>query len=259
MPILDGLSARVNVSIEDARITINEGQVEFDVPRVLVAIPREDCTEITRRVIPAELSLPEVEFGLGQRVSCQIWNLRAVELHYDANEIHFQVRPEYRVTLDQNLPVLGWKRVGTISGQVNVPGLVRLRLANPGASLPEVGIHYEVVPGEPDILNVPDWAETTFRPGGQTIRDKIREALTRQELIHPFRRFAGSESMQRVRVQELIMTTDATSVRLDFAVLGQVEHTSSVSRSNLVPADSSNNGEHEQGQPGCQSGSEDAA
>jgi hypothetical protein len=224
MPILDGLSARVSISIEDARITINRGQVEFDVPRVQVAIPREDCTEITRRVIPEEFSLPAMEFGLGQRVSCQIWNLRAVELNYNANEIHFQAEPEYRVELDQNLPVLGWKRVGTISGQVKVPGLVRLSLENPGACLPEVGIRYEVIPGEPDILNIPDWAETTFRPGGQTIRDKIRQALTRQELICPFRRLTGSESLQRVRVRDLIMTTDTTSVRLDFAVLGEVEH-----------------------------------
>ena len=54
-----------------------------------------------------------------------------------------------------------------------------------------MGICYEIIPGVPNILNIPDWAETSFKPDGQTIRDKIRELLTRQELIRPFNRFAA--------------------------------------------------------------------
>ena len=67
------------------------------------------------------------------------------------------------------------EKVAAITGKVEVPGLIRFRLANPGAALPDVEIAYEIVPGIPNILNIPDWAETTFRPDGQNLRDKIRE------------------------------------------------------------------------------------
>ena len=107
------------------------------------------------------------------------------------------MQPKYRVELHQHLPVLGWKRIAAISGKVDVPGLIRFRLDNPGAPLPEVGIRYEIIPGVPNILNIPDWAETSFKPDGQTIRDKIRELLTRQELIRPFSRFAGAALCSR--------------------------------------------------------------
>ena len=87
-----------------------------------------------------------------------------------------------------------------------------------------MGICYEIIPGVPNILNIPDWAETSFKPDGQTIRDKIRELLTRQELIRPFSRFGGAAVLQQVRIQELTMSTDETCVRLDFAIVAQVEH-----------------------------------
>ena len=141
-------------------------------------------------------------------------------MNYDGPQVHFQVQPSYRVQLDQKLPGLGWKKVAAISGKVDVPGLIRLRLHNPGAALPEVRIACDIVPGEPNILNIPDWAETTFRPDGQNLRDKIREILARQELVEPFIHFAGDSVLQQVRIQELSMSSDETSVRLDFAVLG---------------------------------------
>jgi hypothetical protein len=189
-----------------------------------VAIPREDCTELTRRMMPERFAFPAMEFGLGQRITGLVSNLRGVELNYEGNEIHFKSQPKYRVELHQRLPVIGWKKIAAISGQVDVPGLIRFRLDNPGAPLPEVEICYEIVPGVPNILNIPDWAETTFKPDGQTIRDKIRELLTRQELIRPFSRFAGAAVLQQVRIQELTMSTDETWVRLDFAIVAQVEH-----------------------------------
>jgi hypothetical protein len=224
MANLEGLSARFDVAIQDARVTITGGQMEIHVPRIQVVIPREDCTEVTRRLMPEGIPFPTMEFGLGQRITGRVSNLQDVELHYEGNEVHFQARPGYRIQLDQKLPGLGWRKVAAMSGKVDVPGLIRLRLDNPGAALPDVRIAYEIVPGVPDVLNLPDWAETTFRPDGQNLRDKIREILSRQELISPFTRFAGDAVLQQVRIQELSMSTDETSVRLDFAVLAQVEH-----------------------------------
>lgn len=224
MAAIEGLSARINVAIEDARITISGGQVDIDVPRIKVALPRDDCTKLTRQMMPEGFAFPAMEFGLGQRITGRVSNLRGVELHYDGNEIHFQARPTYRVQLDQKLPGLGWKKIAAISGKVEVPGLIRFRLANPGAALPDVEIAYEIVPGVPNILNIPDWAETTFKPDGQNFRDKIRELLSRQELIRPFSRFAGAAVLHRVRIQALTMSTDEFCVRLDFAVVAQVEH-----------------------------------
>ena len=218
------LSARINVLIEASRITISGGQVDIDVPRITVALPQEDCTELTRRMMPEGFAFPAMEFGLGQRITGRVSHLRGIELHYDGNEIHFQARPSYRVQLDQKLPGLGWKKIAAISGKVEVPGLIRFRLSNPGAALPDVEIAYEIVPGVPNILNIPDWAETTFKPDGQNLRDKIREVLSRQELIRPFARFAGAAVLQRVHIQSLTMSTDESSVRLDFAVVAQVEH-----------------------------------
>jgi hypothetical protein len=224
MANLEGFSAQIDVSIQDARVTFDSGQMEIHVPRIRLAIPRQDCTEVTRRIMPESIALPSMPFGLGQRITCKIANLREVELHFDGNEIHFQACPSYRVQLDQKLPKLGWRKLAAISGKVDVPGLIRLRLDNPGAALPDVRIAYEIVPGVPNILNIPDWAETTFRPDGQNLRDKIREILSRQELISPFSRFAGAAVFHQVRIQELSLSTDETSVRLDFAVLAQVEH-----------------------------------
>jgi len=224
MAAIEGLTARVTVSIQDARVAIAGGQLDLDVPRIQVAIPREDCTALTRRMMPERFAFPAMEFGLGQRITGLVSNLRGVELDYEGNEIHFKAQPKYRVELHQHLPVLGWKRIAAISGKVDVPGLIRFRLDNPGAPLPEVGICYEIIPGVPNILNIPDWAETSFKPDGQTIRDKIRELLTRQELIRPFSRFADAAVLQQVRIQELTMSTDETCVRLDFAIVVQVEH-----------------------------------
>ncbi|MBV8128930.1 MAG: hypothetical protein JO114_14880 [Planctomycetaceae bacterium] len=224
MVAIEGLTARVTVSIQDARVAIAGGQLDLDVPRIQVAIPREDCTALTRRMMPERFAFPAMEFGLGQRITGLVSNLRGVELDYEGNEIHFKAQPKYRVELHQHLPVLGWKRIAAISGKVDVPGLIRFRLDNPGAPLPEVGICYEIIPGVPNILNIPDWAETSFKPDGQTIRDKIRELLTRQELIRPFSRFADAAVLQQVRIQELTMSTDETCVRLDFAIVVQVEH-----------------------------------
>ncbi len=226
MTTIEGLTARVTVSIQDARISIAEGQVEFDVPRIQVMIPREDCTELTRRMMPERVSFPAMEFGLGQRIKGHVSGLRGIELDYDGNEIHFRSQPKYRVELHQKLPVVGWKKIAAISGKVDVPGLIRFRLENPGAALPEIGICYEIVPGVPNILNIPDWAESTFKPDGQTLPNKIREVLTRQELIHPFKKFAGAAVLQRVQIHELTMSTDETNVRLDLAIVAQVEHES---------------------------------
>jgi hypothetical protein len=200
---IEGLTARVTVSIQDARVTIAGGQVDLDAPRIQVAIPREDCTELTRRMMPERFAFPAMEFGLGQRITGLVSNLRGVEILYEGNEIHFKSLPKYHVELQQHLPLVGWKKIAAISGKVDVPGLIRIRLDNPGAALPEVKICFEIVPGVPNILNIPDWAETTFKPDGQTIRDKIRELLTRQELIRPFSRFAGAAVLQQVRIQDL--------------------------------------------------------
>lgn len=224
MAQLEGLSARIDISIQDARVTFAGGQMEIHIPRIQVAIPRDDCTEVTRRMMPENIVFPAMEFGLGQRITGRVSNLHAVKLSYDGNEIHFQARPSYRVQLDQKLPGLGWRKVAAISGKMDVPGLIRLSLHNPGAALPDACIAYEIVPGVPDVLNIPDWAETTFRPDGKNLRDLIREILSRQELLCPFSRFAGDAALQQVQIQELSMSTDATFVRLDFAVLAQVEH-----------------------------------
>ena len=224
MATIEGLTARVTVSIQDARVTLTGGQVELDVPRIQVSIPREDCAELTRRMMPERVTFPAMEFGLGQRIKGQVSNIRAVDLDYEGNEIHFKSQPKYRVELQQNLPVLGWKKIAAISGKVDVPGLIRFRLENPGAALADVGICYEIIPGVPNVLNIPDWAETSFKPDGLTIRDKIRELLTRQQLIHPFSRFAGAPILQQVRIQELTMSTSDTCVLLDFAIVAQVEH-----------------------------------
>jgi hypothetical protein len=224
MVAIEGLTARISVTIQDARITIAGGQVGVDVPRIQVSIPQEDCTEVTRRMIPEGFPFPPIEFGLGQRITGRVSNLREVALRYDGNEIHFQARPSYRVQLDQKLPALGWKKIAAISGKVDVPGLVRFRLDNPGAALPDVGIYYEIIPGVPNIHNFPDWAETSLKSDGQSLRSKIQEHLSRQELIHPFSRFAGTTVLQQVRIQELTMSTDPSTVRLDFAVSAQVEH-----------------------------------
>jgi hypothetical protein len=221
MAALHGLSARIRLLMQDARISFSEGLVDIDVPRIEVAIPREDCANVTRRMIPEGFALTS-RFGIGQRVTAKVSKLHQVEMDFQGNEIHFQAQPDYRLQLDQRLPALGWRKLAAIKGKVQVPGLVRFRLENPGASLPEVAICCEVIPGTPDVLNPPDWAETTFKPSGQTIRNRIREALNRQELIRPFARFAGSELLQKVQVQELLLATDATHVRLEFAVVAQV-------------------------------------
>ena len=133
MAAIEGLTARVTVSIQDARVTIAGGQLDLDVPRIQVAIPREDCTELTRRMMPERFAFPAMEFGLGQRITGLVSNLRGVELDYEGNEIHFKAQPKYRVELHQHLPVLGWKKIAAISGKVDVPGLIRFRLDNPGA------------------------------------------------------------------------------------------------------------------------------
>jgi hypothetical protein len=224
MPTLDGLSARVTLAINDARIAITGSQVELEFPRIRVSIPREDCTDLTRRIMPAGLDIPTLEFGLRQRVHGKVSNLRELTLDYDSNGIHFVVKPKYRVALEQNLPVLGWKTIATIGGKVNVPGSIWFRLDNPGAALPGVEISYEIVPGEPDILNLPDWAEKTLKSGGQTIRDTIREAVARRERIRPFNRFTGVAALEQVRIHELTMSTDETCVHLDFSVEAQVDH-----------------------------------
>jgi hypothetical protein len=224
MPSLEGLAARVTLVIEDARISITNGMVDIVVPRILVAIPRQDCTEVARRLLPDSFTLPEVEFGIGQQVTGRISGLRQVELDFQGNEIHFRARPHYRLQLRQRLPLVGRKTIATIKGQVDVPGSVRFLLEKPEVPLPEVAICCELTPGVPDVLNIPDWAETTFRPGGQTIRDAIRQQLSRRELIRPFSRFAGVSPLQRVYVHELTLSTDATCVQLTFAVQAAVEH-----------------------------------
>src|SRR4051812_9761590 len=223
MPTLDGLSARIAIAIHDARIAITGSQVGIEFPRIRVSIPREDCTDLTRRVMPEGLDIPAFEFGLGQRVHGAVSNLRELTLNYDSNGIHFVVQPDYRVTLEQNLPLLGWKKIGTISGKVNVPGSIWFRLDNPGAALPEVEISYEIVPGDPDILNIPDWAETMLKSGGQSLRDTIRESLTWEERIRPFGRFAGVSPLEQVQIHEVTTSSDETWVHLDFSVAAQVE------------------------------------
>ena len=134
------------------------------------------------------------------------------------------MQPDYRVTLEQNLPVLGWKRIGTLGGKVNVPGTIWFRLDNPGVALPEVEISYEIIPGDPDILNIPDWAETMFKSGGQSIRDTIRESITWKERIRPFSRFAGVAALEQVQIRELTTSSDETCVHFDFSVAAQLEH-----------------------------------
>jgi hypothetical protein len=224
MPTLDGLSARISIAIQDARISIADNQVGIEFPRIRASIPRGDCTDITRRVMPEGFDIPAFEFGLGQRVQGAVSSLRELALNYDSNGIHFLVRPDYRVTLEQNLPVLGWKRIGTISGKVSIPGSIWFRLDNPGAALPEVEISYEIVPGDPDILNIPDWAETMFKSGGQSLRDTIRSSLTWKERIRPFGRFSGVSALEQVQIHEMSTSSDETWVHLDFSVAAQVEH-----------------------------------
>jgi hypothetical protein len=175
-------------------------------------------------LIPDSFAIPAVEFGIGQQVVGKISGLRQVELDFEGNQIHFRARPHYQLQLRQQLPIVGPKRIASIRGQVDVPGTIRFLLEKPGVPLPEVGISCELIPGVPDVLNIPDWAETTFKPGGQSIRDAIRQQLTRRELIRPFGRFAGVAQLQRVSIQELILSTDENSVRLNFAVQAIVEH-----------------------------------
>jgi hypothetical protein len=220
----EDLVARITILIQDARIKVGGGQIGIDFPSIEVVLSRDDCTELTRRMLPGKLAFPPVKFGLGQRIIGRVSNLREIALDYAGNEIHFHACPDYRVQLDQKLPGLGWRKVAAISGKVDVPGLIRFRLNNPGAALPDVEICYEIVPGVPDVLNIPDWAETTFKPDGKNLRDKIRELLTRQELIRPFARFGEAAVLRRVQIRELTMSTDPESVRLDFAVVAQVEH-----------------------------------
>jgi hypothetical protein len=222
MPTLDGISVRITIAIDNARIAVTGNQVELEFPRIRVSIPRDDCTDLTRRVMPMGLEIPTLEFGLGQRVHGKVSNLRELSLNYDSNGIHFVVKPKYRVALEQNLPVLGWKKIATIGGKVKVPGTIWFRLDNPGAALPEVEISYEIVPGEPDILNLPDWAEKTLKSGGQTIRDTIRDAVTRRERIRPFGRFTGVATLEQVKIHALTISTDDTCVHLDFSVEAQV-------------------------------------
>jgi hypothetical protein len=224
MPTLDGLSARITIAIQDARIAIKDNQLGIEFPQIRVSMPREDCTDISRRIIPESFDIPRFEFGLGQRARGKVSNLRKLDLNYDADGIHFRVEPNYRVTLEQKVPVLGWKRLATIRGKVSVPGSIRFHLENPGAALPEVEISYEVVPGDPDILNIPDWAETTLKAGGQSIRDAIRDSIARHEQIRPFDRFAGVSVLEQVQIHELTLSTDDTCVHLDFSVEARVEH-----------------------------------
>jgi hypothetical protein len=174
--------------------------------------------------MPARFAFPAVEFGLGQRISGLVSNLRGVDLHYEGNEMPFESQPKYRVELHQKLPVLGRRKIATISGKIDVPGMIRFRLSNPGVPLPKAEIRYEIIPSVPNVLNIPDWAETTFKPDGQAIRNKFRELLTRQELIRPFSRFAGAAVLEHVRIRELTMSTDSTCVRLELAVVARVEH-----------------------------------
>ena len=216
--------ARIAILIQGAQIKLGGGQIAIDVPSIEVVLPREDCTEITRRMMPGKLTFPPVVFGLGQRITGRVSNLREIALDYAGNEIHFHARPNYRVQLDQKLPALGWKKVAAISGKIEIPGLIRFRLNNPGAPLPDVEICYEIVPGVPDILNIPDWAETTFKPEGKNLRDTIRELLSRQQLIRPFAHFGEAAVLRQVQIRELTMTTDPESVHLDFAVAAQMEH-----------------------------------
>jgi hypothetical protein len=106
---------------------------------------------------------------------------------------------------------------------MSVPGSIWFRLDNPGVALPEVEISYEIIPGEPDIRNIPDWAETMLKSGGQSIRDTIRQSITWEERIRPFARFDGVAALEQVQIHELTTSSDATSVHLDFSVAAQVE------------------------------------
>ena len=72
MDRLDGLSARIDILIRDARVTFTAGQTEIHVPQVQVAIPREDCTEVIRRMMPEAIVLPAMKFGLGQRITGRV-------------------------------------------------------------------------------------------------------------------------------------------------------------------------------------------
>ena len=54
MPEGQDLVARITILIQDARIKVGGGQIDIDVPRIEVVLPRDDCTEITRRMLPAE-------------------------------------------------------------------------------------------------------------------------------------------------------------------------------------------------------------
>ncbi|MBV8486729.1 MAG: hypothetical protein JO161_00485, partial [Planctomycetaceae bacterium] len=113
--------ARIAILIQGAQIKLGGGQIDIDVPRIEVVLPREDCAEITRRMMPGKLTFPPVVFGLGQRITGRVSNLREIALDYAGNEIHFHARPSYRVQLDQKLPALGWKKVAAISGKIDIP------------------------------------------------------------------------------------------------------------------------------------------
>ena len=175
-------------------------------------------------MMPEGIAFPAMEFGLGQRITGRVSNLRDRRAALRGQRDPLSGPPRLPRSARPEASRAGLEKVAAISGKVEVPGLIRLRLDNPGAALPDVRIAYEIVPGVPDVLNIPDWAETTFRPDGKNLRDMIREILSRQELIRPFSRFAGDAVLQQVRIQELSMSTDEASVRLDFAVLAQVGH-----------------------------------
>jgi hypothetical protein len=62
------LVSRITILIQDARIKVGGGQIDIDVPKIEVVLPRDDCSEITRKVMPEKLAFAPVEFGLGQRI-----------------------------------------------------------------------------------------------------------------------------------------------------------------------------------------------
>ena len=48
----EDLVARISILIRDARIKFGGGQIDIDAPRIEAVLPRDDCTEITRRMMP---------------------------------------------------------------------------------------------------------------------------------------------------------------------------------------------------------------
>ena len=117
-----------------------------------------------------------MEFGLGQRITGRVSHLRGVELRLRRQRDPLPGSAQLPRQLDQKLPGLGWKKIAAISGKVEVPGLIRFRLANPGAALPEVEIAYEIVPGDAQHPQHPRLGrDHRSSPTARTIRDKIRE------------------------------------------------------------------------------------